>query len=124
MLINTAPVRDREIVLGKFIAALHLLTGVTVMTAYIPLLIFVNGRVSVGHILVGYLGIVLLGAASSAIGLFASAFARTQIVAAISRGAHLGRHAPPLDGRQGRRSAGERFPSRRWRSITSGSEAS
>jgi ABC-2 type transport system permease protein len=83
VLLTTAPVRDREIVLGKFLSLLVFLTAVTAMTAYMPMLIFVNGRVSVGHILVGYLGLALLGSASIAIGLFASALARTQVIGAI-----------------------------------------
>ena len=62
---------------------LILLSIVNVATVYMPLLIFVNGRVSIGHIVVGYAGILLLGAASIAIGVFASALARTQVVAVI-----------------------------------------
>jgi ABC-2 type transport system permease protein len=83
VLINTAPVRDRDIVLGKFLAVFAFLFIVTALTAYMPALIFVNGRVSIGHILVGYLGILLLGAASAAIGLLGSAFARSQVIAAV-----------------------------------------
>jgi ABC-2 type transport system permease protein len=83
ILVNTAPVRDREIIAGKFIALFVFLLGVTALTAYMPALIFVNGRVSIGHILVGYLGIALLAAATIAVGLFASAFAKTQVVSAI-----------------------------------------
>jgi ABC-2 type transport system permease protein len=83
VLINTAPIRDRDIVLGKFLALFAFLTMVTALTAYMPALIFVNGRVSVGHILVGYLGILLLAAASASIGLLGSAFARTQVIAAV-----------------------------------------
>ncbi|HKQ68114.1 MAG TPA: ABC transporter permease [Polyangiaceae bacterium] len=90
ILINTAPVKDREIVLGKFLALFTFLFGVTALTAYMPALIFVNGRVSVGHILVGYLGILLIGGAAVAIGLFASAFARTQVIAAVLGAAVLG----------------------------------
>jgi ABC-2 type transport system permease protein len=90
VLINTAPIRDAEIIGGKFIALFTFITGVTLLTAYMPALIFVNGRVSVGHILVGYAGIVLLGAAAIAIGLFASAFARTQVIAAVLGAAILG----------------------------------
>ena len=45
--------------------------------------VFVNGKVSVGHIVVGYSGLLLLGAASLAIGLFASAVAKSQVVAAL-----------------------------------------
>jgi ABC-2 type transport system permease protein len=83
VLINTAPIRDTEIIGGKFIALFVFLLGVTAFTAYMPLLIFVNGRVSIGHILVGYVGTLLIGASVIAIGLFASAFARTQVIAAV-----------------------------------------
>jgi ABC-2 type transport system permease protein len=48
-----------------------------------PALIFVNGKVSMGHIAVGYAGLLLLGAATIAIGLFASSLAKSQVVAAI-----------------------------------------
>lgn len=82
-LLNTSPIRDGEIVAGKFISAFGMLAVMTLLTLYMPLLIFVNGKVSVGHIVVGYLGLLLLGAASVAIGLFASALARSQVVAAI-----------------------------------------
>jgi ABC-2 type transport system permease protein len=83
VLMNTAPVRDSEIVLGKFLASFAFVTLLTVLTAYMPLLILVNGKVALGHVLVGYLGLVLLGGASVAIGLFASALAKTQVLAAI-----------------------------------------
>jgi ABC-2 type transport system permease protein len=90
VLLNTAPVRDSEIVLGKYLSLLILLSLVNVATVYMPLLIFVNGRVSIGHIVVGYVGILLLGAASIAIGVFASALARTQVVAVILGAVILG----------------------------------
>ena len=51
-----------------------------------PLLIFVNGKVSFGHIAAGYLGLLLLGSATLAIGTFGSALARTQVLAAIFSG--------------------------------------
>jgi ABC-2 type transport system permease protein len=90
VLVNTAPVRDSQIIVGKFIALFSFLLIVTLITSYMPALIFVNGKVSVGHILVGYLGIVLLGASAVSIGLFASAFARTQVIAAVLGAALLG----------------------------------
>jgi ABC-2 type transport system permease protein len=82
-LLNTSPIKDVEIVAGKFISAFGVMALMTLLTLYMPLLIFVNGKVSVGHIAVGYAGLLLLGAASLAIGLFASAVARSQVVAAI-----------------------------------------
>jgi ABC-2 type transport system permease protein len=84
VLMNTAPVRDVEIVLGKFLASFAFVALLTALTAYMPLLILVNGKISAGHILVGYLGLLLLGAASVAIGLFGSALAKTQVLAAIA----------------------------------------
>lgn len=83
VLINTAPIRDSDIILGKFFALFAFVFIVTALTAYMPALVFVNGRVSIGHILVGYAGILLLAAASSSIGLLGSAFARTQVIAAV-----------------------------------------
>src|SRR5690606_32005513 len=82
VLLHTSPVRDREIVLGKFLSAFIFLAGITVATIYMPLLVLVNGRVSWGHVGVGYLGLLLIGAAVLAIGLFASSLTRHQLVAA------------------------------------------
>lgn len=82
-LLNTSPVTDVEIVLGKFLSAFGVLALMTLLTLYMPLLIFVNGKVSVGHIVVGYTGVLLLGAAALSIGLFASALAKSQVVAAL-----------------------------------------
>lgn len=82
-LLNTAPVRDWEIVLGKYLSAFGMLAILTVLTLYMPALIFVNGKVSIGHIAVGYLGLLLIGSATISIGLFASSLTRSQVVAAI-----------------------------------------
>ena len=90
VLLHTAPVRDHEIVLGKFLAALVFLAGITVATAYLPLLVLVNGKISWGHLAVGYFGTLLLGAAVLSIGLFASALARTQLAAAVAGAAIVG----------------------------------
>ena len=83
ILLNTAPVRGWQIIAGKFLSAWAILTVMVVLTVYMPALLFVNGKVSVGHILVGYLGLLLIGAATVSIGLFASALTRSQLVAII-----------------------------------------
>jgi ABC-2 type transport system permease protein len=83
VLYTTSPVKDAHVVFGKFLSAFLFLCLLTLLTLYMPLLIFVNGKVSAGHIAGGYAGLVCLGAASLSVGLFGSALARSQIVAAI-----------------------------------------
>jgi ABC-2 type transport system permease protein len=90
VLMKTSPISDRELIIGKFLAVLVVLLIITGLTGYMPALIYTSGKVSIGHIMVGYLGIVLLGAATVAIGLFASALAKNQVVAAILGGLILG----------------------------------
>ncbi|HEY5956831.1 MAG TPA: ABC transporter permease [Polyangiaceae bacterium] len=83
VLLNTAPISSLEIVLGKYLSAMLILALATLVSLYMPALIFVNGKVSIGHILVGALGLMLLGSATTAIGLFASCLAKSQVVAAL-----------------------------------------
>jgi ABC-2 type transport system permease protein len=83
ILLNTSPISDLSIVVGKFLAALTFLSGILALSVYMPLLIQVNGKISNGQILVGYLGLFLIGAAYLAIGLFASALTRYQLVAGV-----------------------------------------
>ncbi len=81
VLLNTSPVRDSEIVLGKFLSALTFLGVMLLLSIYMPLLIKVNGKVTAAQIFVGYLGLLLLGAAVIAIGVFASSLTKHQLVA-------------------------------------------
>ena len=83
VLLKTSPVRDVDIVLGKFFAALTFLAIIIAISIYMPLLIKVNGKITWSQIFVGYLGLFLYGAAVLAIGLFASALTRQQIIAAL-----------------------------------------
>jgi gliding motility-associated transport system permease protein len=86
VLLTSSPVHDWEIILGKYLSALAFLAIITLATVYIPGLIFVNGKVSIGHLAAGYLGLLLVGSATLAIGVFGSALARTQVLAAIISG--------------------------------------
>jgi ABC-2 type transport system permease protein len=88
-LLNTAPIRDWEIVAGTYLSAFGMVCLLSMLTVYMPLLIFVIGKVSAGHIVVGYVGLLLAGSASTALGLFASALTRSQVVAAIVNAAIL-----------------------------------
>jgi ABC-2 type transport system permease protein len=86
VLLTSSPVQDWEIVLGKFLSAFAFLAATTLASVYIPALIFVNGKISLGHMAAGYLGVLLLGSAAIAIGTFGSTLARTQVLAAIFSG--------------------------------------
>lgn len=83
VLLNTSPIRDWEIIVGKYLASLVFMIGMLALSVYIPLLIKVNGKVSGAQIFVGYLGVTLFGATCLAIGVFASALARHYLVAAL-----------------------------------------
>lgn len=83
VLLMTSPAREQEIVFGKWLGAFLFLGAIQAVSVYMPLLIFVNGRVSVGHILSGYLGLLLLGGAALAIGLFGSSLTRYQVLAVV-----------------------------------------
>lgn len=82
VLLNTSPIRDVEIIMGKFLAAFTFLSIIVLASFYMPLLIKVNGKITMSQVLVGYLGLVLLGGAVLAIGIFASALTKQQLLAA------------------------------------------
>ncbi len=84
VLLTTSPVRDVQIVLGKFFAALTFLAVLLALSFYMPLLIKVNGKITFAQVLVGYLGLLLLGASALAIGIFGSSLAKNQIIAALA----------------------------------------
>ena len=82
-LILTAPVREYEIVLGKFFSSLIVLAGMLILTLYFPVLLMIFGDPDTGPILTSYLGLLLLGSASLAIGIFSSSLTTNQIVSAV-----------------------------------------
>ena len=79
-LLLTSPVREIEIVTGKFLAAFIMVTIMAALTLYYVLVLFIFGQPDVGPILTGYLGLLLYGAATLSIGLFASALSPNQLV--------------------------------------------
>ena len=83
VLLTSSPIRDRDIVLGKYLSGWVFLSLITLATAFMPALIMVHGKISFGHLATGYLGLLLLGGAAMAIGTFGSAIAKTQVIAAI-----------------------------------------
>lgn len=84
-----SPIRDYQIVLGKYLSALTFLSGLTLLTVYMPALVAVHGKITFGQIGAGYLGLILLGSAGLSIGIFGSALTKSQLVAIISSAAIL-----------------------------------
>ncbi len=85
----TAPVRDVEIVLAKFAGSVAVLTAMLALTLYYPLLLIVFGDPDLGPIATSYFGLLLIGGASLAVGVFASSITSNQIVAAAVAGGIL-----------------------------------
>ena len=80
----TAPVRDWEVVVGKYLAAMALFGVMLLCTLYYPIILWrIGGNPDWGPVLTGYLGIILLSSAMLAIGTLTSSLTENQIVAAV-----------------------------------------
>jgi ABC-2 type transport system permease protein len=82
-LLLTFPIRDGAVLLGKYLSALSVYAIMLALTLAYPLMLFYFARVEWGPILTGYLGLLLMGAAFIAVGVFASSLTENQIVAAM-----------------------------------------
>jgi ABC-2 type transport system permease protein len=80
-LLFTYPIRDAEIVVGKYLAALGLIAVLLIFTFLYPLTVSTLGNLDAGQVISGYIGLFLMGAAYLAIGIFASSITENQIVA-------------------------------------------
>lgn len=83
VLLLKSPTPEATIVAGKFLGGFLFLCGYILLTTYMPLLVLVNGKVTLGHIAAGYFGLVLLGAACMALGTLASSLVSSQLLAAV-----------------------------------------
>jgi ABC-2 type transport system permease protein len=79
----TLPVKDSEVVAGKFLASFFFVAIALALSFPIPLTLALMGSVDLGPIIGGYVGACFLGGAYLAIGLFVSSLAENQIVAFI-----------------------------------------
>jgi ABC-2 type transport system permease protein len=82
-LLWTWPVRDGEVLAGKFLAALLLYLGMLAVTAIGPAILYALHPFAVAPVLAGYLGLALLGVAFVACGIAASTVTENQVVAAM-----------------------------------------
>lgn len=81
----TLPVRDYEVILGKFLGAWGLVLVLIFSTALYPIMMFWKpwhlGALDTGPVLTGYLGLIIYSAAAVAIGLLISALTESQVIA-------------------------------------------
>lgn len=82
-LLLTAPVRDWELVLGKWLGAFFLVLTILAFTLIFPIILnnLVDPGIDQGMLIAGYVGILLLAAAFTAVGVFISALFSNQIAA-------------------------------------------
>jgi ABC-2 type transport system permease protein len=80
-LLLTSPVRDIEIIMGKWLGALILYICVLAMSMLDIALLFAWGKPDFKPVLVAYVGLILQGGCLLAIGAFLSSITRNQIIA-------------------------------------------
>ena len=83
-IITTLPVRERDIVIGKFLAGLSLIL-IALLTTLIHYITLINVGTTIDHgaVFPGYLGLALLGGVYTAVGIFSSSLTENQVIAFI-----------------------------------------
>ena len=82
-LLATSPIRDLEIILGKWLASMVLYTSMLAISAISMATLFAYGRPDWRPMAVGYLGLVLQAGCLLALGAFISSCTKNQIVAGV-----------------------------------------
>jgi len=80
-LLITMPVRDADVIIGKYLGVLGLYAVVLLLTLPYPISVSALGDMDWGPVWSGYLGLFLEGAAMLAIGLMASSWTENQLIA-------------------------------------------
>lgn len=83
-LLMTSPLKDTEVVLGKFLASWVMLFVMLLLTLIFPLITTRFGNLDIGPIISGYLGLLLLGSTFLSLGVMISSMTKNQIVAALT----------------------------------------
>lgn len=82
-LLTTMPIRDSEVIVGKFLGALGLIASALAVTIVYAVTVGIIGDLDWGPVISGYLGFLLFSAALLSIGLLCSTLTENQIVAFI-----------------------------------------
>ena len=80
-LLTTSPVRDIEVIIGKWLAALALYACILGLSVLNVLVLFMYGKPDIGPLATGYLGLLLQGGCLLAVGTFLSTTTKNQIIA-------------------------------------------
>lgn len=83
-LLATSPLRDMEIILGKWLAALLLYASMLAISLINIVTLYMYGKPDWRPLLIGYLGLLLQGGCMLALGAFVSSCTKNQIVAAVA----------------------------------------
>ena len=82
-LLMTYPLKDWEVVVGKYISSLILFIAIVLCTLEFPLFILIFGEAEIGPMFTGYFGFILLGASFLAVGVLGSAMSKSQMLASV-----------------------------------------
>ena len=82
----TMPIKDSEVVLGKFLGAVGLLVVLLLLTLPYPISVSTLGQLDWGPVITSYLAVLLQGSAMLAIGVLASSWTENQLVAFFTSG--------------------------------------
>jgi gliding motility-associated transport system permease protein len=82
-LLLTAPVRESQVVLAKYLASMAVVIAMIVLTGAYGIVLAMFGSPDLGPIYSGYVGLVLLASTLVSLGLTISALTSNQVVAAI-----------------------------------------
>lgn len=83
-LLATSPLRDHEIIIGKWLAAMILYCAMLALSLINIAMLYAWGKPDWKPLLVGYLGLILQGGGMLALGAFVSTCTKNQIVAAVA----------------------------------------
>ena len=83
-LLATLPIKDSQIIMGKFWASVYLIgVGLLLTLVHFITIVLLGTNIDFGAIFCGYIGLLFLGAVYSSIGIFASSITSNQIVSLI-----------------------------------------
>ncbi|MFH2012231.1 MAG: ABC transporter permease [Pseudomonadota bacterium] len=82
-LLMTFPIRDTEIILGKFGACFITFLVMLAPSIFYQIILFILGKPEIGPIISGYIGIILMGASFISLGILISTMTENQIIAAV-----------------------------------------